>query len=41
MSTDAVMFHQALADELDLYITDHKCMDNYPPFWSHAGWKVR
>jgi hypothetical protein len=27
LSTDAVMFHQALADELDLYITDHKCMD--------------
>jgi DNA-binding MarR family transcriptional regulator len=27
MSTDAVMFHQALADELGLYITDHKCMD--------------
>jgi DNA-binding MarR family transcriptional regulator len=21
------MFHQAVADELDLYITDHKCMD--------------
>jgi DNA-binding MarR family transcriptional regulator len=27
MSTDAVMFHQALADELGLYIADHKCMD--------------
>ena len=27
MSTEAVMFHQALADELGLYITDHKCMD--------------
>jgi DNA-binding MarR family transcriptional regulator len=27
MSIDAVMFHQALADELGLYITDHKCMD--------------
>ena len=26
MSIDAVMFHQALADELGLYITDHKCM---------------
>ncbi len=27
MSLEAVMFHQALADELGLYITDHKCMD--------------
>jgi DNA-binding MarR family transcriptional regulator len=27
MSTEAVMFHQALADELGLYITDHKCLD--------------
>jgi DNA-binding MarR family transcriptional regulator len=27
MSIEAVMFHQALADELGLYITDHKCMD--------------
>jgi DNA-binding MarR family transcriptional regulator len=27
MSIDAVMFHQALADELGLYITDHKCLD--------------
>jgi DNA-binding MarR family transcriptional regulator len=27
MSTEAIMFHQALADELGLYITDHKCMD--------------
>jgi DNA-binding MarR family transcriptional regulator len=27
MSIEAVMFHQALADELALYITDHKCMD--------------
>ena len=27
MSTEAVMFHQVLADELGLYITDHKCMD--------------
>jgi DNA-binding MarR family transcriptional regulator len=27
MSTEAVMFHQALADELGLYVTDHKCMD--------------
>jgi DNA-binding MarR family transcriptional regulator len=27
MSTEAVMFHQAVADELGLYITDHKCMD--------------
>jgi DNA-binding MarR family transcriptional regulator len=27
MSTEAVMFHQALADEFGLYITDHKCMD--------------
>ena len=27
MSIEAVMFHQTLADELGLYITDHKCMD--------------
>jgi DNA-binding MarR family transcriptional regulator len=27
MSLEAVMFHQVLADELGLYITDHKCMD--------------
>jgi DNA-binding MarR family transcriptional regulator len=27
MSTEAVMFHQALADELGLHITDHKCLD--------------
>jgi len=27
MSTETVMFHQVLADELGLYISDHKCMD--------------
>lgn len=27
MSLEAVIFHQALADELGLYVTDHKCMD--------------
>jgi DNA-binding MarR family transcriptional regulator len=27
MSTEVVMFHQAIADQLGLYITDHKCMD--------------
>jgi DNA-binding MarR family transcriptional regulator len=27
MSTETVMFHQTVADELGLYITDHKCMD--------------
>jgi DNA-binding MarR family transcriptional regulator len=27
MSTESIMFHQAVADELGLYITDHKCMD--------------
>jgi DNA-binding MarR family transcriptional regulator len=27
MSTEAIMFHQAVADELGLYITDHKCLD--------------
>src|ERR671910_1295055 len=27
MSTDAIIFHQSVADELDLYITDHKCLD--------------
>jgi DNA-binding MarR family transcriptional regulator len=27
MSTETVMFHQVLADELGLHISDHKCMD--------------
>ena len=27
MSTEAVMFHQTVADELGLYITDHKSLD--------------
>ncbi len=27
MSTESIMFHQTVADELGLYITDHKCMD--------------
>jgi DNA-binding MarR family transcriptional regulator len=27
MSTETIMFHQAVADELGLYITDHKCVD--------------
>jgi DNA-binding MarR family transcriptional regulator len=27
MSTETVMFHQAVADELGLHITDHKCLD--------------
>ncbi len=27
MSTEIIMFHQAVADELGLYITDHKCLD--------------
>jgi DNA-binding MarR family transcriptional regulator len=27
MSTETIMFHQAVADDLGLYITDHKCMD--------------
>jgi DNA-binding MarR family transcriptional regulator len=27
MSTETIMFHQAVADELGLYITDHKCID--------------
>jgi DNA-binding MarR family transcriptional regulator len=27
ISTETVMFHQTVADELGLYITDHKCMD--------------
>jgi DNA-binding MarR family transcriptional regulator len=27
VSTETIMFHQAVADELGLYITDHKCMD--------------
>ena len=27
MSTETIMFHQAVADVLGLYITDHKCLD--------------
>lgn len=27
MSTETIMFHQAVADMLGLYITDHKCLD--------------
>jgi hypothetical protein len=27
MSTETIMFHQAVADALGLYITDHKCLD--------------
>jgi DNA-binding MarR family transcriptional regulator len=27
MATETIMFHQAVADELGLYITDHKCLD--------------
>ena len=27
ISTETIMFHQAVADMLGLYITDHKCLD--------------
>jgi DNA-binding MarR family transcriptional regulator len=27
MSTETIMFHQAVADSLGLHITDHKCLD--------------
>jgi len=27
ISTETIMFHQAVADELGLHITDHKCLD--------------
>lgn len=27
MSTETIMFHQAVADRLGLHITDHKCLD--------------
>ena len=27
MSTETIMFHQAVADVLGLYVTDHKCLD--------------
>src|ERR671925_1517495 len=27
MSIETIMFHQAVADKLGLYITDHKCLD--------------
>ena len=27
MSTETIMFHQAIADILGLHITDHKCLD--------------
>ena len=27
MSTETIMFHQAVADKLGLHVTDHKCLD--------------
>jgi DNA-binding MarR family transcriptional regulator len=27
MATETIMFHQAVADEIGLHITDHKCLD--------------
>ena len=27
MSTETIMFHQSVADQLGLHITDHKCLD--------------
>jgi len=27
MSTETITFHQAVADKLGLYVTDHKCLD--------------
>lgn len=27
MATETIMFHQAVADQLGLHITDHKCLD--------------
>src|SRR5919202_2192422 len=33
MSTETIMFHQAVADVLGLHITDHKCLD----FIYHSG----
>jgi hypothetical protein len=27
MSTETIMFHQAVADTLGLHLTDHKCLD--------------
>ena len=27
MSTETIMFHQGVADQLGLHITDHKCLD--------------
>jgi DNA-binding MarR family transcriptional regulator len=27
MSTETIMFHQSIADQLGLHITDHKCLD--------------
>lgn len=27
MAIETIMFHQAVADEIGLYITDHKCLD--------------
>jgi hypothetical protein len=41
MSLEAVIFHQTLADELGLYVTDHKCMDIIRRFGAIAGWKTR
>jgi DNA-binding MarR family transcriptional regulator len=40
MSTETVMFHQAVADELGLYITDHKCMDIIHRFGAMSAGKL-
>jgi DNA-binding MarR family transcriptional regulator len=40
MSLEAVMFHQVLADELGLYITDHKCMDIIHRFGAMTAGKL-
>ena len=40
MSTETIMFHQAVADVLGLYITDHKCLDLLYRFGAMAAGKL-
>jgi DNA-binding MarR family transcriptional regulator len=40
MSTETIMFHQAVADELSLHITDHKSLDLIHRFGSMPAGKL-
>ena len=40
MSTETIMFHQAIADVLGLYVTDHKCFDLISRFGAMPAGKL-